>query len=291
MKSATQAGRNLALLAILLALSLPAAAGNDNNPPNECGNHGNNCGNGGGDDGNAAGGNGYGGNGTGIGVGIGVGVGQGGQGGAGGEGGRGGSGGVGLGGDGGSVLGSGNSNNLNSNKAEGGTGIGFGGDANQAQGQQQGQAQTSKNTNVLGQAVDASSANDNRSNAAGNTTSTVVSFKDERNAPPVYLGQLSATMSCSGSFNAGSSSPGGAGAFGFTWISGDCRSVVAADKFRELGMIDTSCKILKTTKGFKRAAKADPTLASIDCAIKPTPAAAIIPPPQASAYAPRIPRG
>lgn len=195
--------------------------------------------------------------------------------------------------------------NTNTNTAlggQGGTGIGLGGSA--AQGQQQGQGQQQSNVGINGQdqhqsatavgvngqkqsnenTVDASSQNDNRSTASGNTTNvgaTTVggqkasnttnvstSYVSERNAPPVYLGQLTATMSCSGSFQAGGSQTGGSGAFGFTWISGDCRSVVAADKFRELGMVDTACKILKTTKGFKRAAARDRSLANVDCTAK-----------------------
>lgn len=197
---------------------------------------------------------------------------------------------------GGSVLGSGNSTNSNVNTAlggQGGTGIGIGvgGSAAQQQGQQQGQGQQQSNigingqsqssSNVLGQSTDASSTNDNRSSAssagnstmvggqqAANTTTVSTSYVAERNAPPVYLGNLTATMSCSGSFQAGGSQQGGSGAFGFTWISGDCRSVVAADKFRELGMVDTACRILKTTKGFKRAAKADASLKNVDCTAK-----------------------
>lgn len=222
--------------------------------------------------GNATGGNGYGGNGYGgsggdaTAVGVGVGVGLGGQGGSGGAGGRGGDGGnaIGLGGAGGSVSGSGNSANLNKNDATAISGSVSGADSSSSavSGSQSGATSNSGGNSITNGPTTVGGQ------AASNTSTTNVSYRTERNAPPVYLGQLTATMSCSGSFNAGSSSQGGSGAFGFTWISGDCRSVVTADKFRELGMVDTSCKILKTTKGFKRAAKANPELTNIDCTAK-----------------------
>ncbi len=222
--------------------------------------------------GNATGGNGYGGNGYGtggdasaVGVGLGVGVGYGGEGGKGGAGGAGGNASaVGLGGSGGaggSVHGSGNSNNRNDATAISGS-VSGADSASVSGADAKATATNGGNTITNGAVTQQGGAVSQR---GGDTN---VSYRTERNAPPVYLGQLTATMSCSGSFNAGSSSQGGSGAFGFTWISGDCRSVVTADKFRELGMVDTSCKILKTTKGFKRAAKANPELANIDCTAK-----------------------
>lgn len=289
----------IVLAAILLAASFGVSATNNNG-----GCQGNCPSTGGGDTSNEAnshanGGNGYGGSGTGVGVGVGLGIGQGGAGGEGGEGGRGGAGGTAIsgGGAGGSVLGSGNSSNLNSAK---------GGDAIQGQQQSnvgvnsQGQSSTnvsgsksiaqmaSENTNK----VNASSANDNRSSAAGNTTVTNVggdSTLVERNAPPVFLGNLSATMSCSGGFNAGASDRNGSGAFGFTWISGDCRSVVIGREFVGIGMPDVACRVWKTTKGYKRAVKADPSLADVDCTVKPAqaPAPVLVAPELAK----RLPRG
>lgn len=174
----------------------------------------------------------------------------------------------GRGGDGGNAL------------AFGGAG-GKGGDANQGQlqgqhqanvginGQQQSAAsdQSQSSTNTLGQSTDASSQNDNRSSAAGNTTSTNVSYRSERNAPPVYLGNVAATVSCAGGFSAGSSSQGGAGALGFNWISPDCKTVVAGQNLQSLGMVDVACRVFKTTDGFKRAAKRDPSLNDVDCSI------------------------
>jgi hypothetical protein len=180
------------------------------------------------------------------------------------------------------VVGSGNSANLNSNTANGGS-------AFQGQGQQQGQSQSSVNgqsqasrndnrnvqqqsarsdqsqSSTNTQSTDASSRNDNRSQ--GNTTSTNVSYRSERNAPPVYLGNVAATVSCAGGFSAGSSSQGGAGALGFNWISPDCKTVVAGQNLQSLGMVDVACRVFKTTDGFKRAAKRDPSLNDVDCSI------------------------
>lgn len=166
---------------------------------------------------------------------------------AGGQGGRG--------GDGGNAL-------SISEGGKGGNGYATGGDAKQAQ------SLDAKQSTAVSQGLSSTIG----ATGSGNSTavggqSTNIKFEDVANAPPVFLGNVSATMSCAGGFNAGGSSQDGAGALGFTWVSGDCRSVVAADKFRELGMVDTACKILKTTKGYKRAAKADPSLNDVSCTI------------------------
>lgn len=201
--------------------------------------------------GNATGGNGYGGSGgDATAVGVGVGVGFGGQGGSGGAGGRGGDGGnaIGLGGAGGSVWGSGNSANLNKNDA---TSIA---DA-KATATNDGNTITNGAVTQQGGAV---------SQRGGDTN---VSYRTERNAPPVYLGNVAATVSCAGGFSAGSSSQGGAGALGFNWISPDCKTVVAGQNLQSLGMVDVACRVFKTTDGFKRAAKRDPSLNDVDCSI------------------------
>lgn len=234
------------LLAIVLALiSTGAIAGNDN--ANPCGNHGNNCGQGDttatGGQANAFGGNAYAGAAAGAISGSSVGdvTATGGRG-----------------GDGGNAL-------SISEGGKGGNAYASGGDAKQ--GQLQGQSQrTDVNTSAeLTQSATALNAG-NSQQVGGQSTS--IKFEDVANAPPVFLGNVSATMSCAGGFNAGGSSQDGSGAFGFTWVSSDCRSVVSADKFRELGMVDTACKILKTTKGFQRAAKRDPSLNDIDCSTR-----------------------
>lgn len=292
----------IVLAAILLAASFGASATN-NNPPNECGNHGNNCQPSGGSNeanSHANGGNGYGGSGTGVGVGVGLGIGQGGAGGEGGEGGRGGAGGTAIsgGGAGGSVLGSGNSSNLNSAK---------GGDA--SQGQLQGQQQSNVGVNSQGQSstnvsgsksiaqmasentVNASSQNANQSSSAGNTTvvggdSTLV----ERNAPPVFLGAVMPT-NCGGSVQAGGSTTSGAGAFGFSYVGRECEKRMVADRFQQYGQVDVACRIMKTSKAFKAAVKDDPSLASIDCAMKPAPMPVVSPVVPVDFHAHKVPRG
>lgn len=165
------------------------------------------------------------------------------------------------------------------------------------------QGQSSKNTNVSGSKsiahmasentnrVNASSANDNRSSAAGNTTVTNVggdSTVVERNAPPVFLGAITPT-SCGGSFNAGGSSRDGAGGFGFSWVGTECAIRLLGDRYQQLGQVDIACELYSSTKAFKKAAKRNPKLASIDCNAKPAPAAA--PVLVAPELAPRIPRG
>lgn len=181
---------------------------------------------------------------------------------------------------------------------EGGKGgMAYGGSAHQgqSQGQQQGQHQT--NVGINGQqqsaASDQSQSSENRNTNtatnAGNSQqvggqSTSIKFEDVANAPPVFLGNITATMSCAGGFNAGGSSQDGAGAFGFSWVSADCRTVVIGKEFAGIGMPDVACRVWKTTKGYKRAVKADPSLANVDCSPKP------VVPPQAM-LAPRTPRG
>jgi len=202
----------------------------------------------------------------------------------------------GKGGDGGNaaLIGSGNSS------AQGGEAKAYGGKQSQGQHQSSTSGAVSGSKSIAQMAsentnrINASSANDNRSSANGNTTVTNVggdSTLVERNAPPVFLGNLSATMSCSGGFNAGASDRNGSGAFGFTWISGDCRSVVIGREFVGIGMPDVACRVWKTTKGYKRAVKADPSLADVDCTIKPSPAPVVAPAVVAPELEPRIPRG
>lgn len=291
-----------ALLALLL-VTFNASATN-NNPPNDCGNHGNNCQPSGGTNNNEAnGGNGYGGDGgsgagVGIGVGVGVGVGLGGNGGEGGKGGAGGSGGngygglgIGSGGDGGEggsahsgVIGSGNSHNANTAK---------GGDASQGQlqtsvsGSKSIAQMASENTNK----VNASSANDNRSSASGNTTVTNVggdSTLVERNVAPIYMGPLTPT-NCGGSVGIGGGDRNGNGLISWTWTGEECKIRMLGDRFQALGQVDIACELYSSTKAFKNAAKRNPKLARIDCKAKPAPAPA--PVLVAPELAPRIPRG
>lgn len=263
---------NKMLAALLLLMCSTAWATNESNPPNPCGNHGNNCQQGGG--------------GTSVtndnlnwndirntNTNVNANTATGGSASA----------------TGGDVRNSGNSRNDNTNVAVGGAGgeggAGYGGD------QAQGQSQSS--TNKQGQSQNAVAVNEVSATGSGNVTtvdaqdhsSTLV----ERNAPPVFLGNLTATMSCSGSFNAGGSDRNGSGAFGFTWISKDCRQVVMGREFAGIGMVDVACRIWKASDGYKRAVKRDPSLANVDCAVKPSAPAVKAEP--VSFVVPRIPRG
>lgn len=254
------------LTAALLAVSFTASAGNSNSNP--CGNNGNNCDTGGTINNGGNGGNGFGGDGgsgTGVGVGIGVGVGVGGSAtAAGGDGGRGGDGGngIGVGGAGGSVVGSGNSHNLNKNDATAISGSVSGADSASVSGADAKATATNGGNTITNGAV--TQQGGAVSQRGGDTN---VSYRTERNAPPVYLGNVAATVSCAGGFSAGSSSQGGAGALGFNWISPDCKTVVAGQNLQSLGMVDVACRVFKTTDGFKRAAKRDPSLNDVDCSI------------------------
>lgn len=251
--------KHLFLIAALL-FAAPAFAGNDN--ANPCGNNGNSCNQGGGSatatGGNsyATGGDAYAGaaagaiSGSASSVGDVTNVAQGGSGGhstaiaAGGQGGRG--------GDGGNAI----------------QGQQQGQGQDQLQGQQQSnvgvnsQGQTSSTSTQQSQAATATNAG-NSQNVGGQSTN--IRFEDVANAPPVFLGNMTATMSCAGSFNAGGSSQDGAGALGFTWVSADCKTVVAGHNMAAIGLRDVACEVYKTTDGYKRAAKANPALASIDC--------------------------
>lgn len=136
---------------------------------------------------------------------------------------------------------------------EGGKGgTGYGGSAHQ--GQSQGQSLTS----TIG-----ATGSGNSTSVGGQSTS--VSYRNERSAPPVFLGNMAPTVSCAGGFNAGASSQGGSGAFGFTWISADCKQVVAGQNMLAAGETRLACEVFRQTDGFKRAARRNPELNEIAC--------------------------
>jgi len=189
---------------------------------------------------------------------------------------------------GGSVLGSGNSNNSNVNTALGGAGGSAVQGQQQGQGQMQGQGQHQSNVGVnsqgqssstststaQGQSQDASSqnANDNRSSAAGNSTSVggqSVSFNSvyvaKRNAPAAYAPSVYPTASCQKSISLGFSGLWGGGAAGGSYADKECQTTVLAQNLASLGMTDTACDVLKTSEAWARAVKANPSLASVSC--------------------------
>lgn len=162
-------------------------------------------------------------------------------------------------------------------------GKGYGGNA------EQGQSQSSK----LSSTVNASSANDNKSSASGNSTAVNIggdSTLVERNAPPVFLSAMIPTT-CGGSISAGGSDRNGSGAFGLSWVGKECSIRMIGDRFQALGMVDTACEVYKSTRAYREAAKRNPKLAEVSCAVKPEakpePAPLV---PQAFLEA-RVPRG
>lgn len=269
----------MTVLSVLLAASFGAGATN-NNPPNDCGNHGNNCQPSSGDNEFSSHANSSS-NSTGIGVGFGIG------------------------GDssasvgdirntntaaGGSVVGSGNSSNHNSaTGGQGGSAVAVGGKGGSAhQGQIQGQQMSQ------GQSTDvnASSSNDNRSNASGNATNVNIggdTYQAKRNAPAIMAGNVFPTASCKSGFGIGGSGTAGGGLLNIATTDKECQVVVLSQNFSAIGRDETACLLLKTTKTWERSIKKDPALASLDCSPKPAPAAA--PVLVAPELAPRIPRG
>lgn len=89
------------------------------------------------------------------------------------------------------------------------------------------------------------------SNSGGNTLSTT--YKAVRNPPSIALAGVYPTASCQGGIGLGGSGPNGAGLVSFSFTKKECETVVLAQNFLAIGMPDVSCKILSTTKAFKRA--------------------------------------
>lgn len=89
-------------------------------------------------------------------------------------------------------------------------------------------------------------------------------YKGVRNAPSVALGSVYPTATCQGGLGIGGSGVNGSGLLNFSFTKKECETVVLAQNFAAIGMPETSCDILKTTKAWKRAAKANPKIQA-DC--------------------------
>jgi hypothetical protein len=149
--------------------------------------------------------------------------------------------------------------------ASGGTA--FGGNAHQGQAQQQGQSQTSVNgqsqsnrseTNTSTQQSQSSSSFN-----AGNAQNVTVegdNYQMKRNAPGIVGGNVYPTASCKGGFSIGGSGPAGGGLLNIATTDKECQVIILAQNFQSQGRDATACKLLLTTKTWKRALKADPTL-------------------------------
>lgn len=191
---------------------------------------------------------------------------------------------------GGSVIGSGNSYNHNSaTGGQGGSAVAVGGKGGSAhQGQVQGQIQ--------GQSTDvnASSSNDNRSNASGNATNVNIggdTYQAKRNAPSIMAGSVFPTASCKSGFGIGGSGAAGGGLLNIATTDKECQTVVLSQNFSAIGRDETACLLLKTTRTWERSVKKDPALASLDCSPKPAPAPVVVPALVAPEIAHRVPRG
>lgn len=168
---------------------------------------------------------------------------------------------------------------------KGGTGIGFGGSAHQgqAQGQQQGQITDVRQGQLT--AVDASSANDNRSTASGNATTVGgqsvninTHVQAKRNAPSISGGTVFPTASCKGGFGIGGSGPAGGGLLNIATTDKECQTILLGDHFAAIGMPETACDMYKTTKTWDRAVAKNPNIRAACDAPAPAAAAPVAPP-------------
>lgn len=119
-------------------------------------------------------------------------------------------------------------------------------------------------------------ANGGSANNNGNAQTTNInqSYEAVRNAPSVALGGVYPTAGCQAGFGIGGSGVNGSGLINFSFTKKECETVVLAQNFAAIGMPDVSCKVLMTTKAWKRAAAKDDTLTAL-CAPKPAPAAPV----------------
>jgi hypothetical protein len=89
-----------------------------------------------------------------------------------------------------------------------------------------------------------------QANNEGNELS--VSTRVERSAPSLGQGGLY-NSGCGAGLNGGGSTPGGAGFLGATWTTHDCYLFLLAQRYESIGMADTACDILNSTRAAKRA--------------------------------------
>jgi hypothetical protein len=58
---------------------------------------------------------------------------------------------------------------------------------------------------------------------------------------------------CGAGVNGGGSSPGGAGFLGATWTTHDCYLFLLAQRYESIGMADTACDVLNSTRAARKA--------------------------------------
>lgn len=98
----------------------------------------------------------------------------------------------------------------------------------------------------------ASATNNGNANVSLNQT-----YEAKRNAPAIAAPSIYPTAGCQAGVSMGGSGPGGAGLLGFSFTKKECEIVVLAQNFASIGMTDTACDILKTTKAFQRTGLKD----------------------------------
>ena len=114
--------------------------------------------------------------------------------------------------------------------------------------------------------ISSSSSMSHSGDSAANNSLTVNST---RNAPAVIAAAVYPTAGCQAGFGIGGSGVNGGGLVNFSFTKKECEKVVLAQNFAAIGMPDTACKILATTKAFKRAG------IKVDCTPAPIPVAAL----------------
>lgn len=93
-----------------------------------------------------------------------------------------------------------------------------------------------------------------QANNAGNAQSTDIQYQAARNAPSVAQGSLMPS-GCGAAGNAGGSNVNGSGFLGIAFTTGECYRFMLSQSFAAIGMPDTACDILLTTKAAKHAFK------------------------------------
>lgn len=124
------------------------------------------------------------------------------------------------------------------------------------------------------QTQSASSNQTQSANNQGNAQSTHITSNAVRNAPAIALGAVFPTAGCQGGVGLGGSGVNGGGLLNFSYTKNECETVVLAQNFAAIGMPETSCDILKTTKAWQRAIAANPQIAA---SCEPKPAAVPLP--------------
>lgn len=116
--------------------------------------------------------------------------------------------------------------------------------------------------------------------SADNALSLTQNYEAKRSAPSIAAASVYPTAGCQGGVSLGGSGSGGAGLLGFSFTKRECETVVLAQNFAAIGMAETSCDLLKTTKAWRRATERNPQLAA-NCEPKPESVAVAEPAPVA----------